>query len=107
MTAPGVPVVVSGKEHSLRLTFKGLAAVERATGVSVMMLTPQSFGFNVIGGLFWAGIRDQHPGLTLDQAADMLQNHVDAGGKLAPVVDAISEALERSGLLQATDPGNA
>lgn len=103
---PGIPIVVNNRALSLRLTFASLMAVERATGISVMALTPSNFGFMVIGALFWAGLGNQIPGLTLDQAAEMLQEHVEAGHSFAPIVDAISEALDRSGLLQAAR-GNA
>lgn len=103
---PGVPVVVNGRQFTLRHTFKSLMRVERATGVSVMMLTSANFGFTVIAALFWSGLGNQIPGFTLDQAADMLQDHVEGGGSLAPLIDGISTALDQSGLLQATR-GNA
>ncbi len=103
---PGVPVVVNGHQYTLRQTFSSLMRAERVTGVSMMMLTPQNFGFTVIAAFFWAGLGDQIPGLTLEGAAEMLQKHVDGGGKLSPIIDAINEALDQSGLLQATQ-GNA
>lgn len=99
---PGVPVTIAGRQVTLRQTYSTLMKVERATGFSIMALTATSFGFTMIAALFWAGLEGQIPGLTLDGAAQLLQEHVDSGQSLAPIVEAVSSALDRSGLLQAT-----
>ena len=104
---PGVPVTVNGRHFTLKHTFGTMIAFEKATGMSMMGLTQERFGFMVIVGLFWAGLGTQMPGLTIDGAAEMLQADVDAGQSLAPVIDAINEALDNSGLLIAVMRGNA
>lgn len=103
---PGVPVVLNGRHFTLRLTFSSMVAFERQTGMSMMTVTTATFVFTVIAGLFWAALGNQVPGLTLEGAAELLQEHIEAGHSLGPVIDAINEALDSSGLLQSMQ-GNA
>lgn len=104
--SPGVPVTVNGRHFTLKHTFSTMVRFEKITGMSMMGLTQERFGFMVVVGLFWSGLGTQMPGLTFEGAAEMLQAHVDAGQSLAPVIDAINEALDNSGLLTAMTQGN-
>lgn len=101
-----VPLHIAGEEQPrlLRFDANALSLVENTTGRGLQLLLLEGRAISTIRVLLWAGLKDQLPTRkraewTLDKAGTLLQEHMDAGGKLETIAAAIGEAITASGLL--------
>jgi len=86
----------------LHYTINALCELEEMTGRGLDQLLKTSF--SSIRGLLWCGIRHQMPELTIVEAGNMLEKHLEKGGTLEQIANAVCAALEDAGFFH---PGEA
>ncbi len=84
-------VTLNGREYPLRFTVNGLCCLEEKTGQSLDDLHSRSF--SCLRGLLWCALLTAHPDITLAQAGDLLEGHLQSGGSLDTVSSALAGAL--------------
>jgi len=77
-----VALLHGGKTYTMVLDFNALAEFEDATGKNAadVLDSPESMNISLARSLFWAGLQRHHPGLTLHEAGDILQENMDKLG---------------------------
>ncbi|MBQ9263740.1 MAG: hypothetical protein IJ189_05955 [Clostridia bacterium] len=85
-------ITLSGKEYPLRFTVNALCCLEEKTGKSLSQL--QSSQMSCLRGLLWCGLMEQCPDMTLEQAGELITAHLQGGGSLNTLSDALAAALE-------------
>ena len=93
-----VRMEIGGRALALRYTVNSMCVVEEMAGGSL---------FDVLGAdftaarlLFWGALMDRQQEITLREAGEMLDSHLQAGGTLSEIVDACAEAMRRAGFLK-------
>lgn len=78
-----VALLHDGKTYTMVLDFNALAEFEDATGKNAaeVLDSPESMSISLARKLFWAGLQRHHPGLTLHEAGDILQENMDKLGQ--------------------------
>ena len=92
---------LSGLPLMLRYTLNDLCAMEIWAGMPLDELMNRHFSATRL--LLWAGLRQDHPQMSLWDVGEMLGAHLQRGGTLAEVVEMCAEALRASGLLDGAD----
>ena len=85
-------VALCGREYPLRFTVNALCSLEERTGISLDAL--QSRQLSCLRGLLWCGLTESQPGLSLQQAGEMIDAHLRDGGDMAALADQLAAALE-------------
>ena len=85
-------LTLNGRDFPLRFSINALCCLEEKTGQSLSQL--QSAQFSCLRGLIWCGLMEAEPGLTLEAAGEMLDAHLQSGGDLQSVSDALAAAIE-------------
>ena len=90
-------VEVNGERLVLALSMNAMCAAEQESGKSFsQILTAMNGGeFGSIRLLFWAVLRKAKPGLTMDDAGEM----IDQMG-LTTVIKSLTRVIENSGLIE-------
>jgi hypothetical protein len=85
---------VAGKSYTLRLGSGPLARAERGTGMKIERMLLNLDSLDVMLHLFWAGLLRKHPGLTYDEAGDLMDllGHKNAFGI---VIEALNLAIPK------------
>ena len=84
-------VSLNGREYPLRFSVNALCCLEEKTGLTLQSL--QSASLSCLRGLLWCGLLTGEPGLTLEGAGDLLDAHLQSGGDVQAVSDALAAAL--------------
>lgn len=101
-----VEIVLDQPRH-LRFTIKALRHLQRLSGLPLGPFAAR-LGETSIEGYaqaLAAGLEHELPGVTVDQAAELLQMALDQGHPLMGIAEKITEAFVASGLFEA--PKNA
>ena len=83
---------LNGREYPLRFSVNALCCLEEKTGVSFGQLCGRQL--SCLRGLLWCGLTEAMPDLMLDEAGDMIDSHLKAGGELSVLSDQLAAALE-------------
>lgn len=86
-------ISLAGQDFALRYTVNAICCLEEKMekGLDMLMKT----NFSSLRGLLWCGLMET--GVTLEEAGNLLQNHLSSGGNLHQVSTAIVAALEDAG----------
>ena len=98
------PIELNGQNFSLRYTVNSLCQLEEMTGMSLERLLKT--GFSSVRGLLWCGLQYQMNHLTLEEAGNLLQQHLEKGGTLEKIAQAVCTALEDAGFFHPGEAGN-
>ena len=101
----GYIIRLSGMPLMLRYTLNDLCAMEVWAGMPLDELMNRHFSATRL--LLWAGLRQDHPQVTLWDVGDMLGAHLQRGGTLAEVAEMCARALRASGLLDEAEDEEA
>ncbi len=85
-------IALNGKSYPLRFTVNALCCLEEKTGQGLDQL--QGGRISTLRGLLWCGLMEGCPAITLESAGQLLNDHLQHGGDLASVSDALAAALE-------------
>ena len=98
-------IQLDGREYALRYTVNALCCLEEKIGKGLESLTGTQL--TCLRGLLWCGLMEEQPGITLDRAGEILQAHLEKGGRLRTVADHLAAALEDAGFFQEPGTGKA
>jgi len=87
------------KSYDLKYTVNAVADMEEMTGAGLSSIT-QSGEIYAMRALFWAGLIDSNPELTVKQAGDIMGGYIQAHGPQECMV-LITKSLEESGFIRA------
>ena len=85
-------LTLNGREYALRFSVNALCCLEEKTGKSLSDL--QGSQLSCLRGLLWCALLETEAGLTLEQAGQLLDDHLKNGGSLHAVSQALAGALE-------------
>ena len=92
-------VEIGGKSVRLRYTVNSMCAVEDAAGGALDEVFERQFTAARL--LLWGGMLDGCPGMTLNEAGELVGRHLAGGGKLEEIVEYCAEGLRRAGFFAA------
>ncbi|MBR1585722.1 MAG: hypothetical protein IJ662_09300 [Clostridia bacterium] len=95
-------VTLNGVEYPLRFTVNALCCLEEKTGKSLDQL--QGAQMSCLRGLLWCGLMEANPAMTLQDAGDLITRHLQSGGSLSALSDALAKALEDACFFQPPGP---
>lgn len=98
MREPHQIVLADGNVLNLTFPFKAVRYFERLTGGHFFSDTTGSIGVEYICGGIAAGLLHQRK-YTLDEVAEMLEAHLDAGGNIPTVLTELLNGLRKWGIL--------
>lgn len=80
--------------YTLAFSIDAICHMEEATGKGVIALTrefadPSKISVSVARAALWAGLRENHPGITLQQAGEL----IPAAGGLAVIMEHVAAAI--------------
>jgi hypothetical protein len=90
---------LGGKERRLRYDINAAAEMEELlNGRSLLYImgNPMAAGFAAMRVLLWGGLKHAEKGLTLQRVGLMMQEHMEAGGKLEDFSNKIGEAIRQA-----------
>lgn len=94
-----VIVELGGKQRKLRYDFNAMSDFEQVTGQSLFNAM-QNMGIATIRALYWAGLKHQDKGLTLDRTGKMISKAMTEDGlSLEDLMNPAVAALVQSGIL--------
>lgn len=96
-------VEIDGDEYRIRYGVNVLIDMETRVGEEVWQkMATGMVGFTTMRALLWAGLRSDHPEMTMDRAGRLLETLIasreDMQTAREELFDVIGEALERAGL---------
>ena len=92
-------VWLAGMPLALHYTVNSMCAVEDAVGGALDEVFDRQFTAARL--LLWGGMLDRQPGMTLDQAGELVGRHLSGGGTLEEIVEHCAEGLRRAGFFAA------
>ena len=90
---------IGGRSVILRYTVNSMCAVEDAAGGALDEVFDRQFTAARL--LLWGGMLDRQPGLTLNEAGELVGRHLSGGGTLEEIVEHCAEGLRRAGFFAA------
>lgn len=88
-------IEIAGRTLILLYTVNALCAVEERAGGSLDRLMERQFSATRL--LLWGGLMEKQPGITLEQAGELISAHLAGGGTLEEIVNDCADALSRAG----------
>jgi len=99
---------VDGKVKKLRFDFNAIADLEQQVGSGVVSLfSEEKIGFHTIRLLFWAGLRWEDQGLTMQRAGMIIKQLLEEGHSFEDLSGMVSKALQLSGLFGNKEDGES
>ena len=86
---------IGGRSVHLRYTVNSMCAVEDAAGGALDEVFERQFTAARL--LLWGGMLESCPGITLNEAGELVGRHLAAGGRLEEIVEHCAEGLRRAG----------
>lgn len=104
--------VVLDRPRNLRFDIAAVRDLEAALGGQPLGLIWQqlgNMGINALCLALWAGLKHEDRGLTQNLIVKIVEKYIANGGKLKPVISAVTEAFEASDVFKSLDEelGNA
>ncbi len=94
-----VEITVGDKVKKLRYDFNAIADLEQQVGSGIVKLfSEEMIGFHTIRLLFWAGLRWEDQGLTMQRAGMIIKQLLEEGHTFEDLSALVTEALKLSGL---------
>jgi hypothetical protein len=86
------------KPRNLRFGIQDCIDMENMLGLSLGEVVHRlgTVSITVMRGALWAGLKHEEPDLTLQAAGDLLEAHLEGGGKMSVVSTALSKAIANS-----------
>lgn len=84
----------------MHYSVNALCAVEERAGGSLDGLMERQFSATRL--LLWGALTDRQPGITLEEAGELIGAHIRAGGTLEDIVNLCAAALEEAGFFGGT-----
>ncbi len=94
------------KPRSLKFdlaAIKDLEAAMNGQPLGTIVGQLSQLGITAITLALWAGLKAEDRALTPNLVLKMLQSYLDSGGKLSTLTNALSDAIESSGLFNVED----
>ncbi len=91
-------VKLGGREEALVFSVNSACMLEEITGQSLSVVLSKDI--SGLRALLWCGLLRAHPGLTLEQAGDMLDEYLLDGGDMDALCELLADALEDAGFFQ-------
>ena len=91
---------IGGRQLRLRYTFNSVCAMEEKAGMPLDRLMTRTY--SPVRLIFWGGLIELQPEITLREAGDMIGAHIKAGGTLDEIATLCAEALELAGFTAAS-----
>lgn len=90
------------KQRKLKFDFNALADVEAVLGAGVGYIFKQeNMGFNAIRALYWAGLKWQDKGLTMERTGKILQKCIqEEKTDMKKLGEDLTEAMFASGIIK-------
>ncbi len=88
-------ITVAGEAFALRYTFNSLCAMEAVADGSLGRILKRPFTAARL--LLWGGLQKKQ--LSLNAAGELLERHLQSGGRLDEILDGCMCAMEHSGFL--------
>lgn len=85
-------VTLCGRDYPLRFSVNALCCLEEKTGLSLAQL--QSRHMSCLRALLWCGLLETPDKTTLEEAGELLDQHLKSGGGMESVASALAAALE-------------
>lgn len=106
--ATGATLKLAGEDRPrlVRFDINALDDVERYVDREVRdLIADGSLGLKVRAtrALLWGGLKHADPGLSPPAVGDIIQRHLDAGGTLVEVYNAVFEALIAAGVVRSPE----
>jgi len=89
------------KQRKLKYTFNAFCELEEALGRPLASIKGNEFKMKDLRALVWAGLLHESPGLTLEEAGDL----IDKADSIEDVTDAVSRAIEAALGKKGDEPG--
>ncbi len=86
------------RPRRLRFDFNSLADAEHVTGAGIGAMLSGELGLRGYRALLWAGLKGEDRRLTVNAVGDLIQGRIDNGGTLEEIIEALTHALEASGV---------
>lgn len=99
--ARSIPFTLKGENtpRHLRLDINAVSLIEERVSAGIGSLFEKGrVGISTIRACLWAGQLHENPSLTIDEAGEQINGHLEDGGTLVHLCDVIREALEAAGL---------
>ncbi|HVL67204.1 MAG TPA: hypothetical protein VM364_08065 [Vicinamibacterales bacterium] len=88
------------RAYQLRIDHNAIADLEDMSGLGLGEFFRRQMSFATRRLLLCVALRHERRGLQLAGAGLLIQQHVDAGGKLSEIDEALGRAVEESGVLR-------
>jgi hypothetical protein len=103
--------IVLDKPRRIRFDIAAVRDLEAALGQPLGVIWQQlgQMGINALCLALWAGLKHEDKGLTQNLTVKLVERHIANGGKLKPIITAVTEAFEASDVFKSIDEelGNA
>lgn len=98
-------------EYTMRFSANALCELEDAIGMGVnavatQLADPSSLRLKMVRSVFWAGLRDRHPDMTIKHAGDLI-TELSLTKAMELVSDAFTLAFAREAEAHPPQPGEA
>lgn len=105
--ALGYHRVTLDKERRLRFDFNALADVEAVLGAGVgHIFKEENMGFNSLRALYWAALKWEDKGLTLDRTGKILQKVISEDiADMSQLGEYLTEAMYAGGIIKRKPEG--
>lgn len=95
-----VEIIINEKPLRLRFDFNALADLEDLMGFGISELfSEKRIGVSVVRALIWAALKWDDKTITPQKVGIMIQDYLKGGGDLADLMDKVTSALTKSGLI--------
>lgn len=91
------------QEYRVRFDINALGDLEATAGLGMGELLARKMNFSMVRLMLCFGLQWERQGLTLPMAGAIIQAHIENGGALDEVSDAIGKAIVASGLFAQAD----
>jgi len=94
------------KPRELRFDLRAIQDLERATGgqpLGQVVTNLSQIGISTLVAALWAGLKHEDKSLTPNLITKMLETYLQSGGRLKPLMDGVSDAIEASGLFKGAE----
>lgn len=97
-----VEVTIGGKDRKLKFDAMAIYQIEEKFGMGIgAILSEVQVGFRVLVLFYWAGLKHEEPGLTIERVAKMLTKKItDEEEDVESLFTPVMQALEKSKLLK-------
>lgn len=97
--------ILLDKPRQLRFDITAVRDLEAAVGQPLGLIWQQlgQMGINALCLALWAGLKHEDKGLTQNLVVKIVERYIANGGKLKPIITAVTEAFEASDVFKSLD----